>query len=56
MTKKQYNYYMDEHIKEMLDLIRKSSADQIQGLSDSQIVEYLVRRKAAQYGYRDIRK
>lgn len=45
--KKQFNFYMSEECKHLIDVIRKSPNDNLQGLSDSQIVEFVIRSYAS---------
>lgn len=49
--KKQYNYYMDTSCKEMIEYIRSKESMHISMLTDSQIVEYLIRQRAKFLGY-----
>lgn len=49
--KKQYNYYMDEKVKEMIECIRMNDPNYLIMLSDSQIVEYIIRSYADLNGY-----
>ena len=50
--KKQYNYYMDKEVKEIIDHIRKNDPNFLTGMSDSQIVEYVIRSYGSLTGYK----